>query len=96
MTTTPIPVTVDTFDTRRQHKGAKSGHSYDERVKNDDSYEDGDLKGLHPCDCLHFRSIGGKGWIPAGGGGGEPRTENTYGLWALIAYWHSSWTPWEI
>ena len=26
-------------------------------MKNDDSYEDGDLKGLHPCDCWYFRDV---------------------------------------
>ena len=39
-----IPVTFGTFEALVGRCG----------IKNHDSYEDGDLKGLHPCDCWHF------------------------------------------
>ena len=56
MSTTLMPVTVNTFETRRRHIGPTvtpvTGRQLS-GVKNDDSYEDGDR---------HFRSIRGEGW----------------------------------
>ena len=92
MTTTSIPVTVGTFDTRQKHEGPNvatvtsmvafshqkrrqlgsvattrgcipvtlgtlksiGGAVTHQKRQNDNSYEDGDLKGLHPCGCWHF------------------------------------------
>ena len=31
-------------------------------AKNDDSYEDGDPEGPHPCDCWYSSSISLEGW----------------------------------
>ena len=47
-------------------------------VNNDDSYEDGDPKGLYPCDCGNFWSMSGRGSVGDTTGGRlanwEPRT----------------------
>ena len=55
MRTTLIPVTVDTFGTRRRHIGPKvttltrkADFRHQKRL---DSYEDGDREGPHPYDC---------------------------------------------
>ena len=53
MTTASMHVTVGAFDTRQKHMGPKVATIMKMRlsdIKNDDSYEDGDLKRLHPCD----------------------------------------------
>ena len=79
MRTTPIPVTVGTFEARRQHEGPKS----------DDSYEDGGfaapktttvtrmatLTGLIPVTVGTFQAYQGGGWQGGyhGGGGGGVR-----------------------
>ena len=60
MTTTPIAVTVGTLTRDESTRGQKWRQLVGRRlsdIKNDDSYEDGDLKGLHPCDCWYFRDI---------------------------------------
>ena len=57
MRTTPIPVTVGTFEARRQHEGPKVTtvtRMEALRLQNDDCYEDGDPDGADPCDCWHF------------------------------------------
>ena len=54
MSTTLMPVTVDTVETRRRHIGPKVTTVTRKaafRRQNDDSYEDGDSEGPHPCDC---------------------------------------------
>ena len=54
MRTNLMTVTVDTFETRRRHIGPKVTPVTRKaafRRQKDDSCEDGDPKGPHPCDC---------------------------------------------
>ena len=58
MTTTPIAVTAGTLTRNESTRGQKWQQLRGWRlsaIKNDDTYEDGDLKGLNPCDCWYFR-----------------------------------------
>ena len=60
MSTTPIAVTVGTLTRDESTKGQKWRQLRGWRlsaVKNDDSYGDGDLKGLDPGDCWYFRDV---------------------------------------
>ena len=60
MSTTLMPVTVDSFETRRRHIGPKVTTDTRKaafRRQNDDSYEDGDPEGPHP----NFEASGGRG-----------------------------------
>ena len=60
MTTAPIAVTVGTLtrdeSTRGQNWRQLRGWRLS-AIKNNDSYADGDLKGLHPCECWYFRDV---------------------------------------
>ena len=50
MSTTLMPVTVDTVETRRRRIGPKVTTVTRKAALNDDSYEDGDPEEPHPCD----------------------------------------------
>ena len=85
MSTTLMPVTVDTFETRQRHIGAKVTTVTRKAafsVKNDDSYEDGDPEGPIPVTVHTFEASGGTGggydW--GGGRGAQTHIEGTWGV----------------